>query len=157
RRQTLTLIVTAVTLVATIWLYILVPKGFLPSQDTGLITAVTEAGTEVSFEQMQHLQEAVENAVKQDPDVTAVVSVIGVSKLNPTPNAGRLTITLKPRDERSAVADQIVERLKRRVAPIPGMTVFFQSVQDIQISTRASRAQYQYTLTGANAEEVILW
>ena len=85
RRQSLTLLTTALTLVATVWLYIIVPKGFLPPQDTGLIVAVTEAGTEVSFEQMQRLQEPVEIAVKKDPDVVGVVSVIGVSKLNPTP------------------------------------------------------------------------
>ena len=157
RHQSLTLLTTALTLVATVWLYIIVPKGFLPPQDTGLIMAVTEAGTEVSFEQMQRVQEAVELAVKKDPDVVGVVSVIGVSKLNPTPNAGRLAITLRPRAERRAVADEIVARLQRLVAPIPGMTVFFQPVQDIQISTRASRAHYQYTLTGANANDVIEW
>jgi multidrug efflux pump len=157
RNQPLTLLTTVLTLVATIWLYVIVPKGFLPLQDTGLITAVTEAGTEVSFEQMQRLQKSVENAVKQDPDVAGVVSVIGVSKLNPTPNAGRLAITLRPRSERHTLADEIVVRLQRLVAPIPGMTVYFQPVQDIQIGTRASRAQYQYTLTGANANEVVEW
>src|SRR5262249_4561515 len=142
RHQQLTLLTTGLTLVATILLYIAIPKGFLPPQDTGLIIAVTEAGTEVSFERMQQLQKAVEAAVTKDPDVTGVVSVIGVSKLNPTPNAGRLAIVLRPRSERRAVADQIVMRLQDLVAPIPGMTVFFQPVQDIQISTRASRAQY---------------
>jgi len=157
RRQTLTLYATGVTLIATVWLYIIIPKGFLPPQDTGFILGVTEAGVEVSFEEMQRLQEAVEIAVKKDPDVTGVVSVIGVSKLNPTPNAGRLAITLLPRDQRHAVVDEIVVRLKKLVAPIPGMIVYFQPVQDIQISTRASRAQYQYTLTGASADDVIAW
>ena len=157
RRQTLTLYATGVTLIATVWLYIIIPKGFLPPQDTGFILGVTEAGVEVSFEEMQRLQEAVEIAVKKDPDVTGVVSVIGVSKLNPTPNAGRLAITLLPRDQRHAVVDEIVVRLKKLVAPIPGMMVYFQPVQDIQISTRASRAQYQYTLTGASADDVIAW
>ncbi len=155
--QPLTLATTGVTLLATIWLYVVIAKGFLPPQDTGLIMAVTEAGTEVSFEQMQRLQEDVENAVKKDPDVTGVVSVIGVSPLNPTPNAGRLAITLRPRGERHAVADQIVVRLQRAVAAIPGMIVYFQPVQDIQISTRASRAQYQYTLTAANSADVVEW
>jgi multidrug efflux pump len=155
--QPLTLLVTALTLAGTLWLYIIVPKGFLPLQDTGLIMAITEAGTEVSFEEMQRLQQAVENAVKEDPDVTGVVSVIGVSKLNPTPNAGRLAITLKPRNERRALAEEIVGRLKRRVASIPGMTVYFQPVQEIQIGTRTSRAQYQYTLTAANRADVVEW
>jgi multidrug efflux pump len=157
RRQTLTLIVTAATLVATIWLYVVAPKGFLPAQDTGLITAVVEAGAEVSFVEMQRLQDQVVSALRADPDVSAVTSVVGVSPLNPTPNAGRVTIVLKERDKRRASANQIVRRLKERVAPIPGMKVFFQSVQDIQISTRSSRAQYQYTLAGTDAAEVLDW
>src|SRR4051812_25739802 len=142
--QAATLLLTLATLVATVWLYMVIPKGFLPPQDTGLIYAVTEAGTEVSFSQMQRLQAQVEAAIKQDPDVTSLVSILGVSRMNPTPNAGRLAITLRPRDERRAGIDDIVTRLKRAVAPIPGMIVFFQPVQDIQIGTRASRAQYQY-------------
>src|SRR5690606_15694072 len=92
-----------------------------------------------------------------DPDVTNVVSVVGVSPVNPTPNAGKLTITLKPRDERNAVASEITARLKRAVADIPGIVVYFQPVQDIQISTRASRAQYQYTLASTVADEVSEW
>ena len=120
RRQTLTLLVTLATLVATVWLYVVIPKGFLPPQDTGLIMAVSEAGTEVSFEQMQRLQAQVEAAIKKDPDVTGVVSIIGVSRMNPTPNAGRLAITLRPRDERRAGVDEIVARMKQAVAPIPG-------------------------------------
>jgi multidrug efflux pump len=155
--QGMTLMVTLATLAATVWLYIVIPKGFLPSQDTGLIFAVSEAGPHVSFAEMQRLQGQVEGAIKKDPDVTGLVSVLGVSRMNPTPNAGRLAITLRARNERSASADDIVIRLKRAVAPIPGMTVFFQPVQDIQISTRASRAQYQYTLVGADAGEVIDW
>ena len=157
RRQTLTLLTTLATLVATVWLYIIIPKGFLPPQDTGLILGVSEAGVEVSFAQMQRLQAQVETAIKTDPDVVGVVSILGVSRMNPTPNAGRLAITLRPRGERRAGVDQIVERLKHAVAPIPGVTVYFQPVQDIQISTRASRAQYQYTLVGTNAADVIMW
>lgn len=155
--QRATLIATAITLVATIALYVVMPKGFLPQQDTGLISAVTEAGPEVSFSEMQRLQGLVVAAIRKDPDVAGVVSVVGVSPLNATPNAGKLTITLHPRSERNAVATEIVERLKRLVAPVPGMAVYFQPVQDIQISTRASRAQYQYTLAGTDAEEVDRW
>jgi len=157
RHQGLTLATTLVTLAATIVLYIIVPKGFLPLQDTGLITAVTEAGPEVSFAEMQRLQGDVVAAIRRDPDVTGVVSVIGVSPLNLTPNAGHLAITLKARDARHAVVAEIAERLKDHVAPIPGMVVYFQPVQDIQISTRASRAQYQYTLTGTDAPAVSDW
>ena len=119
RHQTLTLIATAITVAATIWLYVVVPKGFLPLQDTGLITAVTEAGTDVSFAEMQRLQQLVADKIRQDPDVTGVVSVVGVSPLNATPNAGRLAITLKPRDERHEVVPQIIERLKEQVSSIP--------------------------------------
>ena len=157
RRQGLTLLVTLATLVATVWLYVTMPKGFLPSQDTGLIFAVSEAGTEVSFAQMQRLQGQVEAAIKNDPDVAGLISILGVSRMNPTPNAGRLAITLRARDERRSSVDDIVYRLKRAVAPIPGMAVYFQPVQDIQISTRASRAQYQYTLVGADSADVIEW
>ena len=95
RHQAATLLVTLLTLVATVWLYLIIPKGFLPSQDTGLISAVSEAGTEVSFAQMQRLQAQVEEAIRKDPDVTGVVSVLGVSRMNPTPNAGRIAITLQ--------------------------------------------------------------
>ena len=137
QRQRETLILTLATLVATILLYIVIPKGFLPLQDTGLITAVTEAGTDVSFTEMQRRQRVVEDAIRSDPDVTGVVSVIGVSPINATPNAGRLAITLRQRDDRKASVDEIVARLKRAVAEIPGMTVYFQATQDIQISTRA--------------------
>jgi multidrug efflux pump len=156
-RQTLTLIVTILTLVATIWLYVIVPKGFLPLQDTGLVTAVTEAGTEVSFTEMQRLQTLVSNMIRADPDVSGVVSVVGVSPLNATPNAGRLAITLKPRSQRRATVAAVIARIQERVADIPGMTVYLQPVQDIQIGTRVSRAQYQYTLTATDAAEVNAW
>jgi multidrug efflux pump len=155
--QPATLIATAITVAATIWLYVVVPKGFLPLQDTGLITAVTEAGVEVSFTEMQRLQTLVADTIRKDPNVTDVVSVVGVSPLNATPNAGRLAITLRPRDERLEVVPQIIGRLKQQVANIPGMVVYFQPVQDIQISTRVSRAQYQYTLVATDAAEVIKW
>ena len=157
RRQPETLAVTLATLAATILLYVAVPKGFLPLQDTGLITAVTEAGTDVSFTEMQRRQRLVEDAIRADPDVTGVVSVIGVSPINATPNAGRLAISLKPRDARRAHIDEIVARLKRTVAGVAGMTVYFQATQDIQISTRVSRAQYQYTLVSTDRDEVIEW
>src|SRR5215218_5929146 len=157
RHQTLTLVTTVATLVATIALYLVIPKGFLPPQDTGLITAVIEAGQDVSFNEMKRLQGEAAEAIRRDGDVSGVVSVIGISPINPTPNAGRLAITLKPRDQRRALAGEVIERLQEAVAPIPGLTAYFQPVQDIQISTRASRAQYQYTLTGTNTDEVDAW
>jgi len=157
RHRRETLVLTLATLVATIALYVVIPKGFLPLQDTGLITAVTEASPDVSFSEMQRRQRLVEDAVRADPDVTGVVSVLGVSPLNATPNAGRLAIALKPRDERHDLVGAITARLERAVAGIPGVTVYFQAVQDIQISTRASRAQYQYTLVSTDRAEVLQW
>ena len=157
RHQPETLLVTLATLAATILLYVAVPKGFLPLQDTGLITAVTETGTDVSFAEMQRRQRRIEDAIRADPDVTGVVSVIGVSPINATPNTGRLTITLKPRNSRKARVDEIVQRLKQAVAGVAGVTVYFQATQDIQISTRVSRAQYQYTLVATDRAEVIEW
>jgi multidrug efflux pump len=157
RHQGLTLLVTFLTLGATIWLYVVAPKGFLPQQDTGLITAVTEAGVEVSFPEMQRLQAKAVALIREEPEVVGVTSVVGVTPLNSTPNAGRLSITLKPRDDRSAPVRDVINRLEERVAGVPGLTVYFQAVQDIQISTKSSRAQYQYTLTGTDANEVITW
>src|SRR5215471_18520869 len=157
RHERLTLIVTGATLIATIWLYVIIPKGFLPLQDTGLIFAVMEGGQDISFTEMKRLQAEVEDAMRKDPDVTGVVSVIGVTPINATPNAGRLAITLRSRDERQTPVNAVIERLQRAVAAVPGVVVFFRPVQDIQISTRLSRGQYQYTLTGTDANEVGDW
>ncbi len=157
RYQRTTLLVTFGTLLLTIFLYIIVPKGFLPQQDTGLVTAVLQAGPEVSFDEMTLLQNEVTIVLRKDPDVAGVVSVIGVSSLNTTPNAGSFKITLRPRDKRHANATEIIHRLEAASAQIPGVTLFFQSVQDVQISTRQTRAQYQFTLTGSDGAEVNKW
>ena len=156
-RQVATLWLTLLTMVATILLYIYIPKGFIPHQDTGVIVAITEAGSEVSFAEMTSLQQKVTDVIRHDPDVTGVVSIAGVTTINPTPNAGRMTITLKPRNERRAFVTEIVERLQDSVAPIPGLKVYFLPVQDVQIGTRSSRAQFQFTMTGADANDVSIW
>ncbi len=156
-RQRATMLVTLVTLVATLILYVVAPKGFLPLQDTASITAVTEAGPDVSFAEMQKRQTEAADMIKTDPDVTGVVSVIGAGSVNPTTNVGRLVMTLKPRGERRDDVSVVVARLKQRTASIPGMTIYFQPVQDVQISTQSSRSQYQYTLTGTNSVQVGLW
>ncbi|MBN9148719.1 MULTISPECIES: multidrug efflux RND transporter permease subunit [unclassified Nitrobacter] len=156
-RQRATLFVTFATIAATLVLYVVAPKGFLPLQDTASITAVTEAGPYVSFAEMQSRQTEAANAIKEDPDVTGVVSVIGAGSVNPTTNVGRLVMTLRPRSERRDDVAVVVARLKERVASIPGMTVYFQPVQDVQISTQSSRSQYQYTLTGTDAAQVAEW
>jgi multidrug efflux pump len=157
RHERATLIVTFATLLITIGLYLAVPKGFLPLQDTGLVTAVMEAAPEVSFAEMQRLQNQIADTIRKDPDVDGVVSVVGVSALNPTPNTGHLKIALKPRDQRKAGVAEIVDRLQKGIGGVPGMTVYFQPVQDIQIGTRTSRAQFQYTLMGSSAKEVSDW
>jgi multidrug efflux pump len=157
KHQPATLVVTFLTVAATLGLYVIAPKGFLPLQDTASITAVTEAGPDVSFAEMQSRQGAAAAAIQADPDVVGVVSVIGGGTVNPTTNVGRLVMTLKPLGERNDNIIKVIERLKQRVASIPGMTVYFQPVQDIQISTSASRSQYQYTLTGTDAAEVTAW
>ncbi|HTO44541.1 MAG TPA: efflux RND transporter permease subunit, partial [Burkholderiales bacterium] len=132
-RQGLTLLVAVATLVLTVLLYIVVPKGFLPLQDTGLITAVTEAAADVSFEQMQRLQAQAADVIARDPDVTGVASLVGAGTTNTTANAGHLTITLRPRDVRASAAPEIVARLQRQLASVAGVNVYFQPVQDIQI------------------------
>jgi multidrug efflux pump len=157
RHERATLLTTLATLVITIGLYIVVPKGFLPSQDTGLITAVMEADPEVSFAEMERLQADIADRIRKDPEVGSVVSVIGVSSLNPTPNAGNLKITLKPRDQRISHVTAIADRLQTLVSAVAGARVYFLPVQDIQVSTRQSRSQYQYTLVSSSAQEVSLW
>ena len=157
KHQFATLVVTFATLGATVGLYVIAPKGFLPLQDTASITAVTEAGVDVSFAEMQARQAEVADIMKADPDVVGVVSVIGAGSVNPTPNVGRLVMTLKPRGERRDDVTTVITRLKEKVASIPGMIVFFQPVQDVQISTQSSRSQYQYTLTAADAAQVTEW
>ena len=152
-----TLLTTVATLVITIGLYVVVPKGFLPLQDTGLVQAVMEAGPEVSFTEMVKLQDAVADAIRTDGDVAGVVSIVGVSALNTTPNAGHLKITLKPRNARKANVTAIIDRMKEKVGAIPGITVYFQPVQDVQISTRISRAQFQYTLVASDEKDVATW
>ena len=155
--QRATMLVTFATLAATMILYVVAPKGFLPLQDTASITAVTQAGPDVSFAEMQNRQTEAADAIRSDPDVVGVVSVIGAGSVNPTTNVGRLVMTLKPRGERRDDVGIVVERLKQKVASIPGMTIYFQPVQDVQISTQSSRSQYQYTLTGTDAALVTEW
>jgi multidrug efflux pump len=156
-RQRTTMLVTLATLAATMILYVVAPKGFLPLQDTASITAVTQAGPDVSFAEMQSRQTEAADAIKADPDVIGVVSVIGAGSVNPTTNVGRLVLTLKPRGERRDDVAAVIARLKDKVASIPGMTIYFQPVQDVQISTQSSRSQYQYTLTGTDAVLVAQW
>ena len=152
-----TLIVAALTLVLTITMYIAIPKGFLPDQDTGFLTAETETAPDVSFERMQALQGAVERIIGEDPDVLGVVSVVGVGTTNPTPNVAHFALTLKPKNDRAASASQILQRLTEATRNIPGISTTFQIVQDIQIGTARSRTQYQYVLVGLDREGFSKW
>ncbi|HLY58022.1 MAG TPA: efflux RND transporter permease subunit, partial [Stellaceae bacterium] len=157
RHQRPTLAFTVGTLVATLLLYVVVPKGFLPQQDTGLIVGVTDAADDISFAAMAERQQRVAAIVRRDPAVVAVSSFVGTGTVNATGNTGRLYINLKPRTERSENADQVIRRLKRSVAGIEGMDLSMQSVQDIQIDNRVTRTQYQYTLVDANSDELAQW
>ena len=157
RHQPLTLLVTLGTVVLTVWLYVIMPKGFLPNQDTGLINAMVEAGPQVSFSEMSRLQADIGGIISKDADVTGVASIVGIGDLNATENTGSLKIILKPRDERAASASQIIDRLQREVGKVTGVTVYFKPLQDVQISTQASRAQYQYTLVSTDPTEVSAW
>lgn len=156
-RSALMLLATVVTLAATVALYVVIPKGFLPAQDTGLITAVIEAEPTTSFESMTTIQTTVADRLRKDPDVKGIVSVIGASASNLTLNTANLSLVLKPRSQRDISADQIIDRMRGEVDGLPGIHVTFQSVRDISISTRASRAPYQYTLTGTDTATVVDW
>ena len=155
--QRLALAVTMGTLALTLLLALLIPKGFFPQQDTGLIVGVSEAPPDVSFESMMARQRELAEVVRADPDVTAVASFIGADGTNATPNSGRLTISLKPRGQRRASAAEIIERLEPRVATIPGIALFLQAVQDLQIDTRVARTQFQYTLQDADFDVLGRW
>ncbi len=156
-REGLTLAFTGMTIAVIVWLYFVVPKGFLPLQDTGMITAVLEAQPEASFEEMRRQQARVAELISKDSAVAGVVSVIGVSPLNPTPNAGRVSIILRPLDEGRDRVEKIIARLRQGLAGIPGAVVHMQPVQDVQISTRPARALFQYTLVGSDKDEVLQW
>jgi len=156
-RQSFVLLIALGTLAGTILLYIAMPKGFLPQQDTGVIVAVTEAAQSVSVPRMSALQAQAADVIRRDPAVAGFVSFVGAGSINATPNTGRLTIQLKPRTARDADAAAIAARLQAGLTGIPGLTVFMQPVQDIQIGTRISRTQFQYTLIDTDAAELNVW
>ncbi len=157
RHQPATLVVTIATLVLTGVLWVVIPKGFFPQQDTGLLVGVSEAPADVSFEAMRTRQMALVDVVRSDPDVVSVASFIGADGTNATPNSGRLSIALRPREERSASAEDVIRRLRPRLAAVEGIALYLQPVQDLQIDTRISRTQFQYTLEDADAGELEEW
>jgi multidrug efflux pump len=156
RHNNAVLLIAVLTLAGTILLYIVIPKGFLPQQDTGAIVATTEGAQNISLSAMSALQLRAAAIVQNDPAVAGVASLVGAGTLNATPNAGRLSITLKPRRQREAVA-AVIARLRRAVSGIAGLKIYLQPVQDIQIGARVSRTQYQYTLVDTDAAELATW
>jgi multidrug efflux pump len=155
--QTGTLIVAVATLVLTTVLYIAIPKGFFPVQDTGLIQGISEAPQSVSFSAMAERQQALASAILKDPDVESLSSFIGVDGTNTTLNSGRIMINLKPNDERNATVSEIIERLKRQTASVSGITLYMQPVQDLTIDDTVSRTQYNFIVTDANPDELNAW
>ena len=157
RHRFTTLMVMLGTIVLTGYLYIVIPKGFFPQQDTGLIIGLSEAAQDISYSAMAERQMAVINAVLEDPAVASVGSAIGAGGGTTTINNGRMFIALKPNNERDATADQVVRRLQTRLARIQGITLYMQAAQDITIGGRLSKTQYQYTLADADPGELNRW
>ncbi len=155
-RQPLTLIVFLVTLVLTVILYIAIPKGFFPLQDTGLIQGISEMPQSVSFTAMSERSREMARIILEDPAVESVSTFIGVDGANITLNSGRVLIALKPHNARDA-SPKVVARIKDRLAKLEGMTLYMQPVQDLTIEDRVSRTQFQFTLESANADELGTW
>jgi multidrug efflux pump len=156
-RQPATLIVAILTLAVTVLLYIAIPKGFFPVQDTGMIQAITEASQTVSYDAMSNLQNQLAEAVLKDPDVVSLSSFIGVDGTNQTLNTGRFLITLKPHDDRNLTASQIITRIQSEVSGVVGITLYMQPVQDLTIDSTISRAPYHFVLEDANSTEFATW
>ena len=157
KHQTATLLVTFATLLLTLFLYVIVPKGFFPVQDTGVILGVSEAPDYVSFDAMSQRQQALAKVILQDKAVDSLSSFIGVDGTNTTPNEGRIQINLKPRDERSDDASAIIRRLQPQVEKVQGITLYMQPVQDLTVEDRVSRTQFQYSMEDADAQELAQW
>jgi multidrug efflux pump len=157
KHQPATLLVAAATLVLTVLLYIIVPKGFFPIQDTGIIQGISEAPQTTSFTAMSERQQALARIILQDPAVENLSSFIGVDGTNTTLNSGRLLINLKPLDVRKINASDVIRRLQPQIAKVDGITLYMQPVQDLTVEDRVSRTQYQYTLEDPDQNELNAW
>ena len=157
KHQTATLMVTAATLVLTLFLYVIVPKGFFPVQDTGVILGISEAPDYVSFDAMAQRQQELAKVILQDHDVESLSSFIGVDGTNTTPNQGRIQINLIPRDKRSEDASAVIRRLQPALSKVEGITLYMQPVQDLTVEDRVSRTQFQYSIEDADAQELAQW
>jgi multidrug efflux pump len=157
RMQPIILLIAIATLVLTIYLYVVIPKGLFPIQDTGMIQGVSEASQTISFTAMAERQQALANVILQDPAVDSLSSFIGVDGTNTTLNAGRIQINLKPLSSGRPNVNDVIIRLQSALANVSGITLFMQPVQDLTVSDRVSRTQYQFTLEDANGDELNTW
>jgi multidrug efflux pump len=157
RHQFLTLMVAVATLVGTVYLYVIAPKGFFPVQDTGVIMGISDAPQDISFAAMSARQQTLAKAILKDPAVASLSSFIGIDGTNPTLNSGRIQINLKPLDERGIDASSVIRRLQPRLDQIDGISLFMQPVQDLTVETRVSRTQFQYSLEDSRPEELAIW
>ena len=157
RHRFMTLMVMFATVALTGYLYVIIPKGFFPQQDTGLILGFSEAAQDISYQAMTQRQQAVIDTVLQDPAVASVGTGIGAGGGNYTTNTGRMFIQLKPKSERDASADQVILRLQERLAHIQGIALYMQAAQDITIGGRLNKTQYQYTLADSDPGELSRW
>ena len=157
KHQTATLLATLAALALTLYLYTVVPKGFFPVQDTGVILGISEAPENVSFGNMSELQQKLAQVILRDPDVASLSSFIGIDGTNTTQNSGRIQINLKPHDQRSTDATAIILRLQPELAKVDGITLYMQPVQDLTVEDRVSRTQFQYSLEAADANELADW
>ncbi|MGA8531018.1 MAG: efflux RND transporter permease subunit [Acidobacteriaceae bacterium] len=157
RYQGLTLLIALGTLVLTVFLYIVIPKGFFPVQDTGVIQGISQAPEAISFSAMEAKQQQLTNVILQDPAVESLSSFIGVDGINTTLNSGRISINLKPLNQRDMSASDVIRRLQRKLGHISGIQLYMQPVQDITVDDRVSRTQYQYTLEDPDVNELNTW
>ena len=156
-RQTATLVVAAVTLGLTIFLYIIVPKGFFPVQDTGVILGISEAPQSISFPAMAKKEQALATIILKDPAVQSLSTFIGIDGTNITLNSGRMLINLKPLEERRMGAEAVIRRLQKELSKLHGITLYMQPVQDLTVEDHVSRTEFQYTLEDPNIKELNEW
>jgi multidrug efflux pump len=157
KHQTLTLLATAGALALTLYLYVIVPKGFFPVQDTGVILGISEGPESVSFASMSERQQKLAKVILEDPDVASLSSFIGIDGTNTTQNAGRIQINLKPHEDRDVTASDVIRRLQPELGKVEGITLYMQPVQDLTVEDRVSRTQFQYSLEDADANELNDW
>ncbi|MDB5294777.1 MAG: mdtB 2 [Phycisphaerales bacterium] len=157
RHRVATTLVFLVTLAATVYLYLVVPKGFFPTQDTGVILGISEAAQSTSFPALAERQQALAAEILKDPAVESLSSFVGVDGTNTTPNSGRIQINLKPHGSRDVTATDVIRRLQSAVARVGGISLYMQPVQDLTVEDRVSRTQYQYSLESADNLELAEW